>query len=99
MLSSEELELCHRGGEEENQKEQRGAGGGAGPSKYQELEESGILKEKGIARRRNTTQDLSVVLGQDHMEHPAEGSLDATETRWSLRGKRGQKSLQKRGRN
>lgn len=64
VLSSEQSELCHRGGEEENQKEQRGAGGGgAGPGKYQELEESGMLKEKDIARRCNTTQDLSVVLG------------------------------------
>lgn len=69
-----------RGGEEENPKEQRGAGGGgAGPSKYQELEESGIHKEKDIARRRNTTQALSVVLGHDSMHRPAEGSLDAAE--------------------
>ena len=47
-----------RGGEEKNQKE--AGGGGAGPSKYQELEESGMHKEKDKARRRNTTQALSV---------------------------------------
>lgn len=97
VISSEQSELCHRGGEEENQKEQRGAGGGggAGPSKFQELEESGMLKEKDIAGRRNTTQDLSVVLGHDRMEHPAEGSLDAAEQDGLSEGREGRRPCRK----
>lgn len=85
-----------RGGEEENQKEQRGAGGGgAGPSKYQELGESGMLKEKDIARRRNATQALSVVLGHDSMQRPAEGSLDAAEQDRLSEGREGRRACRK----
>lgn len=96
VLSSEQSELCHRGGGGENQTEQRGAGGGgAGPSKYQELGESGMFKEKDVARRHNTTKDLSVVLGHGHMEPPAEGSLDAAEQDRLLEGREGRRAGRK----
>ena len=54
-----------------------------------------MLKEKDIAGRCNTTQDLSVVLGQDRMEHPAEGSLDAAEQDSISEGREGRRACRK----